>query len=79
MAKFLDKIGLGILSFAKSFKTVFCIPADVDDSSVNLVLLGYLDELKSQHLTYWKSINFDTQRFYDEIVSKYVYRPFDES
>lgn len=40
--KFLNIIGLSILTYAKSMSSLFCIPADNDDSSVNLALLGLL-------------------------------------
>jgi hypothetical protein len=42
---YLSKHGLGLWIYAKQIKKEFCIPADVDDSSVNIALLGYLHEL----------------------------------
>lgn len=39
----LDKIGLSIIGYAKTLAKAFCIPADNDDSSVNLALLGLLE------------------------------------
>ncbi len=39
---FLIKIGLGVLTNLRNFGKSFCIPADNDDSSVNLALLGLL-------------------------------------
>ena len=49
VADFLTKIGLGILAQAKDIAKFFCIPADNDDSSVNLALLGFLKETSSKH------------------------------
>lgn len=46
----------GILSFKEMAKH-FTTPADNDDSSVNLVLLGMLKETKSKHFDFWKEIN----------------------
>jgi hypothetical protein len=56
-------------------KQEFCIPADVDDSSVNIALLGYFSELKSTHCPYWQQQNFNIDYFYQQVL-KYAYRPF---
>lgn len=53
--QFLSKIGLGIWANAKELKKQFVIPADVDDSSVNIALLGYMKELQSKYYPYWQS------------------------
>ena len=42
LQKLLDAVGLSILGQAKDIAKAFCIPADNDDSSVNLALLGFL-------------------------------------
>lgn len=53
----------------------FCIPADNDDSSVNLALLGLLHETKSSHYDFWNSLHNKKQAYYDQAL-KYAYRPF---
>ena len=70
--------GLFILAYGRAFLEIFCIPSDTDDSSVNIALLGYLNELKSTHHEYWRNHNFKLQDYYNRI-SKYAYRPFDKS
>ena len=42
LQKLLDAVGLSILGYAKDIAKAFSIPADNDDSSVNLALLGLL-------------------------------------
>lgn len=37
----------------------FIIPADNDDSSVNLALEGFLKETNSSHYKYWNSLNYN--------------------
>ena len=37
-----NKLGLGILNYAKDMVQFFCIPPDNDDSGVNMALLGML-------------------------------------
>lgn len=63
-----------IRDMAKSF----VIPADNDDSSVNLALLGLLNETKSPHFDFWNSLNLKKQEFYTRAL-KYAYRPFSNS
>lgn len=75
LQKVFDVIGLGILSYAKSIAKAFCIPADNDDSSVNLALLGLLEETKSSHYEFWNSLHSKKQAYYDRAL-KYAYRPF---
>ena len=76
LQKFLDAIGLGIFGYAKDIATFFVIPADNDDSSVNLALLALMKELKSEHYQFWNSFNTKRQSYYDRAL-KYAYRPFD--
>lgn len=71
----LSNHGLGIWTYAKEMKSQFCIPADVDDSSVNIALLGYMQELGSSSYHFWQKFNFNTRQFYDRVL-KYAYRPF---
>jgi hypothetical protein len=75
MQKILDRIGLSILGYAKSIGKAFCIPADNDDSSVNLALLGLMHETKSPHYEFWNSLHWKKQAYYDHAL-KYAYRPF---
>jgi hypothetical protein len=49
LQKLLDRIGLSIIGYAKDIAKAFSIPADNDDSSVNLALLGLMKETKSSH------------------------------
>jgi hypothetical protein len=72
---YLSNHGLGIWVYAKGMKSQFCIPADVDDSSVNIALLGYLQELNSQHYLFWQQQNFNLASFYERVL-QYAYRPF---
>lgn len=62
--KFLDIIGLSILNYAKDIVSFFCIPADNDDSGVNLALLGLLHETKSSHYDFWNSLQSKKQVYY---------------
>ena len=57
---------------------VFSIPADNDDSSVNLALLGLMKETNSSHYEYWNSLNFNKIAYYKNLL-KYAYRPFDSN
>ena len=77
MTRILDKLSFGMYSFGKSLKNVFCIPADIDDSSVNLILLGLMREVGSEHYTFWREFNFNINKFYNQVVLKYAYRPFE--
>ena len=74
-AAFLNYLGLGILASAKEIAKYFIIPADNDDSSVNLALLGFLKEVKSEHYSFWNSLNTRKKEYYDRAL-KYAYRPF---
>jgi hypothetical protein len=78
LIKILDQLSFGLYSFGKSLKNVFCIPADIDDSSVNLILLGFMREVGSEHHNFWREYNFNVDKFYNQVVLKYAYRPFDE-
>lgn len=40
--KYLSNHGFSLWIYAKEMKKEFVIPADTDDSSVNIALLGYL-------------------------------------
>lgn len=57
---------------------VFSIPADNDDSSVNLALEGFLKETNSSHYQYWNSLNYDKLSYYKNLL-KYAYRPFESN
>lgn len=54
---------------------VFSIPADNDDSSVNLALLGMMKETNSSHYEWWNNFNFNKLAYYQKLL-KYSYRPF---
>jgi hypothetical protein len=69
---------LSIIGYAKDIAKAFCIPADNDDSSVNLALLGLLHETKSSHYDFWNSIHPKKQAYYQQAL-KYAYRPFGAS
>ena len=62
--KILDKLGLSIIGQAKNIAKAFCIPADNDDSSVNLALLGLLHQTKSTHYDFWNSLHHKKQAYY---------------
>lgn len=47
----------------------------MDDSSVNIALLGYMKELQSKYYTSWQKQNADLDAFYKRVL-KYAYRPF---
>lgn len=47
----------------------------MDDSSVNIALLGYLKDVKSKHYSYWEEQNTNIDTFYERVL-KYAYRPF---
>lgn len=56
----------------------FIIPADNDDSSVNLALEGFLKETNSSHYKYWNSLNYNKLGYYKNLL-KYAYRPFESN
>lgn len=57
---------------------VFTIPADNDDSSVNLALLGLLKETNSSHFSFWNDFNYNKIGYYKNLL-KYAYRPFEKN
>ncbi len=57
---------------------VFSIPADNDDSSVNLVLIGLMKLTNSLHYSYWNSLNSNKIAYYKNLL-KYAYRPFESN
>lgn len=73
--KFLEDHGWPDIADAKAYKKHFHIPADLDDSSVNIALLGYLNEANSKHLLFWQQNNFNFDAFYKKVLY-YAYRPF---
>jgi hypothetical protein len=66
----------GMLVYIKQLVKVFSIPADNDDSSVNLALLGLMKETNSSHYSYWNSLNSNKIAYYKNLL-KYAYRPFE--
>jgi hypothetical protein len=75
---YLSNHGFSLWIYAKEMKSQFVIPADADDSSVNIALLGYLHELQSEHYNFWQQCNFNLEQFYQSIL-RYAYRPFNPS
>lgn len=57
----LDILGLGLIIQAKYIARAFTIPADNDDSGVNLALLGFMKETNSPHYSFWNSLNSKKQ------------------
>ncbi len=74
----IEKLGLDVILALKDFAKVFTIPADNDDSGVNLALPGLLKGTKSKHFEFWESFNYDIENYYRRVL-KYAYRPFDDN
>ena len=74
----MEKLGLDIIFAMKDLVNVFTIPADNDDSGVNLALMGLLKQTKSKHFLFWKNFNFNVEDYYRRVL-KYAYRPFDSN
>ncbi len=53
-----------MLVYIKQIVQVFSIPADNDDSSVNLALLGFMKETNSTHYPFWNSLNSNKLAYY---------------
>lgn len=67
-------LSLGMIEYVKDL--VFSIPADNDDSGVNLALLGLMKETNSSHFQWWDHYNFDKLGYYKKVLM-YAYRPFE--
>lgn len=71
-------VNLGMILYVKQMVQVFSIPADNDDSSVNLALLGLMKETNNSHYAHWNSLNYNKLAYYKNLL-KYAYRPFESN
>ncbi|KAL4472412.1 hypothetical protein ABPG74_018361 [Tetrahymena malaccensis] len=78
---FLNYIGLTVINLLPKLSKILFLPADGDDSTINLVLgmsLMNSSKVRQSIKDKWASRNYQVKEYFDT-VKKYSYYPFDKS